>query len=133
MADRFKTAVQILGIAASAAALLLGLLMLASGYWWQAAAIGITALAGLVFAAWYGRSRPVPLAPREWVLWDVPLPPQLSPTEEQMLRFGLVSDPVDVHQAQMARALHGSRFGMACYADTEPTYVWFPDSKTLGR
>lgn len=97
-------------VALEATALALGLLVFVAGYFWQAAALGAIAVAGLAAAAWASRSRPTARTePREWLVWDEELEDGLSDVERQMLRYGFVGDPVDVHQAQMARALGGQR------------------------
>lgn len=120
---------QFVGCVVAAVALVLAMAMLLSGYWWESAGLGVVVLAGLALAAWPRRSKPL-AEPTEWLVWDEELEDGLSDVERQMLRYGFVGDPVDVHQAQMARALNGpaTRFGMARYDDSEPTFVWFPDS-----
>lgn len=93
--------------------LVLAALLLVAGYGWQAAAVGVGTLAVVALAAWLCRSKPEPEAAPEWTVLDEPLPDDLSPTEEQMLRGPywdptlVFPDAVDDHAAQMIRALSG--------------------------
>lgn len=95
-----KAIFTIAGIVLDALLLVVAVLMLLAGFWWQAALCGVGALGSLAIAAWRARARPRVVsaeAIRQWNVWDDAYADDgLSDVERQMLRYGYV-DPVDVH------------------------------------
>ncbi|HZN76061.1 MAG TPA: hypothetical protein VFC00_30895 [Micromonosporaceae bacterium] len=95
-----KNVLIIAGVALDVAVLALSLLLMVAGYlWWGW--VALLCAGGLVFAAaWFWRNSPDPAtAEREWLVWDTELDDELSPAEQQMLRYGYITDPVDAHAA----------------------------------
>lgn len=102
-------------VVADAMLLLLSVLWMFAGY--PLGGVGALLAAGaLVFVAarfWANTPDPAEAAPTEWLVWDEELEDELSDVERRMLRDGCVRlpDPVDAHQAQMARALNSKPLG----------------------
>jgi uncharacterized membrane protein YedE/YeeE len=106
----FKALCAAVALIVDAVVLLAAIGMLLGGYYWWAGLAGAAAVGALAVAAWRLHDRPTSHAPAtEWLVWDTELDDGLSDVERQMLRYGYVSvdDPVDLHHAEMIRALTG--------------------------
>ena len=105
-----KTFFAVVGIVLDAVLLFVAVLMLLAGYYWMAALCGFGAFGSLVIAARQLRSRPEQVSAEAIRnVWDDAYADDgLSDVERQMLRYGYVAvDEVDMHAAQMIRALSG--------------------------